>query len=73
MNRIMDQTFNQCAEVWPLHLETRRMENKWEWFVQDASNNMRLASGFALSMEKAKAQAALAAGARNPNWYSVPA
>jgi hypothetical protein len=72
MTQIMDEPCTQCAKVGSLHLETQCMENKWEWSVRDTTNNMRLASGVALSMEKAKAQAAQAAGTKKPKWYTLP-
>ena len=67
----MDTTFIQCAETGALHLETRRIDDKWEWFVEDSTNCSRIGSGCAPSMEKAKEQAEEIAGGK-PLWYFLP-
>jgi hypothetical protein len=67
----MDKTYVQCAQAGALHLETRRRDDAWDWFVQDPSNNTRIGSGCAPSMEKAKEQAEAIVGCK-PDWYCLP-
>ena len=69
--QIMDQAFVQCAEAGALHLETRRIDSRWEWSVSDRSSRSRIGSGCAPSMEQAKEQAEQVAGGQ-PDWYFRP-
>jgi hypothetical protein len=67
----MDRAFVQCAELDCLHLETRRIDDKWDWFVRDSSINTRIASWTAPSMEKAREEAEQIAGGK-ATWYCLP-
>jgi len=68
---LMDKSFLQCGDVGPFHIEARRIDDQWHWFVENTSNRIRAASGCAPSLEKAKRQAEEVTG--KAQWYFVVA
>jgi hypothetical protein len=64
----MAKSFVQHAETGALHLEARRVDDKWYWFVEDSWTNTLVGSGTAPSLEKAREQAEQVAGGK-ADWY----
>jgi hypothetical protein len=67
---VMDKIFAQHADFGDLHLETRCIDDQWEWQVM-AKGRGRIASDKAKSLEQAQEAAKNAAGAEEVEWRSV--
>ena len=67
----MDKLFSKHSEVAYLHLETQHVDGKWEWFVLDTRNHVRIGAGRVNSQEAAMAAAEETAGGKPSRWYDV--
>ena len=67
---VMDKIFAQHADFGDLHLETRCIDDQWEWQVM-AKGRGRIASDKAKSLERAQEAAKNAAGAEEVEWRSI--
>ena len=67
----MDKLFAKHAELAHLHLETQYVDGRWEWFVLDTRNHVRIGAGRVDSLEAAVAAAEDASGGKPNHWHTV--